>query len=202
MSHKCRSGKYCVSRTGDGPAVTVKPNTICNGCVEDVERRRKELPQLVSALGSFIGRTPQTALQSKISRSMRAQPPLDVNVLSVRDEAEQLLAKIGNLLVRDLCRQQPQLYDVWRHGKYTQQYLDGVDLALEIRRLHRRVESMVGLAPAFEKRRAPCPRCGLSTLGCIIGSGSVVCSNGDCGWVGTDDSYQAHCLFKAEKGGA
>lgn len=198
-SHKCRSGKHCVGRSETGSAATIKQNTVCRGCADDIQRRRDELPHLARVLQSFRGRMPQTALQSKVSRSATPQCPLNLEVISVLGYIEDIISKAGNYRVRDLIARGPEKFEMWVNGRRTEQYQDGCDLALTIRKVHSKAEGMAGLAPAYEKRRAPCPRCSLPTLGGLVGSGTVVCSNGDCGWVGTDDMYQAHCLFKAEQ---
>lgn len=197
MSHQCRSGKHCVGRTETGPAATIKPNSVCRGCSDDLARRLKELPVLAKALQSFIGRTPQTALSSKVSRSMSPQPPLNLQALDLAGECDILLSRIGNVLIQDLLRRSATRYDCFIGGKFTQQMLDGVDLALAVRVLHKKAESMVGLAPVYERRRAPCPRCQLPTLGTIVGSGLISCSSSECQWSGPTSEYEAHCLFRS-----
>lgn len=200
MSHRCRSGKKCVARvSANEPALTVKPNTVCSPCVDELQRRRNELPHLKEALYTFRSRTPQAALQSRVSRSMSPQAPINVEVLALVDEAELLLQWLGNIPIRDYVKRPHAKFEVWIDGVKTEQYLDGCDIAIRISPLHSRMESLTGLAPKVEKRRYPCPRCELNSLCTVIGSGVITCSSSECGWCGSDDEYAKYGIFKAQK---
>jgi len=73
-------------------------------------------------------------------------------------------------------------------------FLDGINRALDVRRVHRKADQMVGLNRVWQRRAAPCPRCNQSTLGAWLGSDTIHCASEDCGSDFTREQYEEHCF--------
>lgn len=185
---RCRSGKRCVGRTTDGPAIVAKL-TLCAACVVDIQRRYDELPHLSVALRSFLCGSMKLAWESKVNATYVPESPMDVRVADMLVEISDLL-RIA-VPVRDLISQPAVECDVWIGDTRKRRWLDGVDRAVQIRRVHERVSAMVGLGPLWRRRHAPCPSCGLPSLGSWGGSDWVDCV--ECGMRLTLDDYDAWC---------
>lgn len=189
--HRCRSGKTCVARSSDGAAQTVKPKTLCPMCVEAVQSQRDALPQLREGIRVCVGIKPVTAMVSKVSSTPLPACPINLAADSLLNSIDETLARVGSTLIRDLVQQPPQRHRFWRGDVEQQAWLDGVDLALQIRRVHQRATKMLGLEAQWQRRHAPCWGCGLPTLGQLSGSGTVECSS--CGDRKTDSDYDKYC---------
>lgn len=195
-SDRCRGGKFCSARTTDGPAITAKHDTICAACVVDIQKRLAELPHLAGALRSFLGGSMKVAYESKVSATHEPAPPMNVAVADYIDEINDVIDRAGGpgIQVHNLIQQPAELFLVWIKGAQQKRHLDGVDRALEIRRIHSRVSNVIGLEAVWRKRHAPCPNCHLPTLGSWVGSPTIECTFEDCGLVMTLDEYEQHCL--------
>lgn len=196
--HRCRGGKNCTATTSDGPAVTAKPDTLCPQCVEDIQRRLDALPDLAAILRAFLGGSMKTAFQSKVKATKAPAPPMNVMVADLLDEIREITDRAGgdNVQIHTLIQKPAELFHLWRHGVRQKVYLDGVDRALDLRRIHGRVSSVVGLERVWSRRAAPCPACRLPALGSWSGSSTVECSA--CEFRMTLDEYSGHC-FKESK---
>ena len=189
---RCRSGKHCAGRTKDGPAITAKFDSICAACIQDIQRQLDELPHLALALRAFLGVTPKTALQSRVKSTPEPACPLDPRVDELLTDIEDVIDRTDGLRVADLVQQPAMKFIVWFKDQRRETYLTGVDRALAIRRVQARANAILGFDRIWVKRHAPCPQCGLPTLGTFIGSSNIECR--DCAFVMTLDEYSQYLL--------
>jgi len=201
LNHRCLSGEHCVSRTPDGSAITAKPDTLCGGCVKDIQRCFDELPYLRDALKVFLGGSMSVTYTSKVNGSHEPQPPMNVAVYDLIDEIGDVIDRSERLPVATLIRAPELEFVLWRRGKPRKTMLTGVDRALAIRRVHGKAENTVGFNRTWQRRRAPCPICNLLTLGSWIGSDTISCTNTDCNSSFTRDEYTDYCFaeFKTKR---
>lgn len=190
--HRCRSGRWCVARSGRDPAVTSKPDTLCHQCVDDIQRLRDRIPALVDALKIFVGITPVSARLSKVSGSKEPSSPLNLAAESLLSDIGEVVSRCGNYLIRDLVSRPAERFTVWRGDVEQQTFFDGVALALQVRSVCRRAEKLVGFDEVWQRRHAVCPSCGMPCLGQFSGSEVVQCSG--CGHAMTDRDYQDYCV--------
>lgn len=196
---RCRSGKHCVGRSSDGPAITARHNTICSGCVRDLQRKYEELPHLASALRLFLGATPKTALQSRVKSSREPACPIDPRVDELLGDIADVIDRCDGLQVQDLIQQPIMKFIVWTRESREERYLDGVARALAIRLVHIRANNILGFDRVRLKRHAPCPECGLPTLGHVVGEPNIDCS--ECEFIMPLEDYDKYCteLSKRKK---
>lgn len=190
---RCRSGRHCIGRTSDGPAITAKADTICAACVQDLQRQLEELPHLATALRTFLGVTPKTALQSRVKSSPEPACPVDPRVDELLIDISDVIDRVDGLRVIDLIHQPAMKFIVWFRDGRRERYLDGCHRALDIRGVHSRANSILGFGRIKQKRHAPCPQCQLPTLNSYIGEGTVFCGDEECGLVLTIDDYETYC---------
>lgn len=195
--HRCRSGRYCVSRTPDGAAITVKPDALCPQCIDDIQRRLEELPQLAIALRTFLGGSMKVAYESKVQATREPAAPMNVMVADLLDEIGDAIDRAEGLEVRTLVQKPAELFIVWIRDVQQKKYLDGVDRALDIARSHRRVTAVVGLHRVWDRRRAPCPNCHFPTLGSWVGSETIECTNSECQHRMPLAEYENYCIDQA-----
>lgn len=190
--HRCRSGRWCVARTGKTAALTAKPNMLCASCVPAIQESRDKLTDVQDAVRLFIGIKPVTAQTSKINATKEPQSPLNLAAETMVTDIDEVLSRIGNYLIRDLVTRPAQRFKVWRHEAEQLVYWDGIDLALQVRSVHARAIRLLGFERQWERRAAPCWSCQLPCLGQFIGSETVECSN--CGERKTVADYQQYCI--------
>lgn len=198
---RCRSGKTCVARTSDGAALTSQP-TLCHGCITDIQKRLTELPHLAAALNTFKGTWGGVSYEARVTGSKEPPIPLNVGALDLIDEIGDVIDRAGGYRVIDLITLAAEDYIVWRRGERQAVDLDGVMRALDIRRVHTKAESMVGLNRVWQRRAAACPNCHLPTLGSWLGDEQILCTNGDCLSAFTRTAYEEACIEQSrnEKG--
>lgn len=178
---RCASGKRCVSRTSDGPALTALP--LCGGCVKDIQKCYDELPNYALALGDFKGYKPQSVGQSRVSGGgSEGSTPLNVTVLDLLDEIRAVEVAVNAHRIRDLMM-----------------LPDGVEVALTVRKVHSKADAVVGLGRVWQRRRVECPECELPTLGGWLGEDAIYCTNSECGTSLTKSEYEDHCVAKAKR---
>ena len=202
LIHRCRSGKSeCVSRTPDGAAVTMKPDTLCPGCISQIQVMLAELPHLAAALKCFLGGSMATAYTSKVNSTPTPAAPMNVTVYDLIDDIGDAIDRAGGAGVRidNLIREPECEFQVWQRGKPVKEMLDGVNRAMSIRKVHRKADSMVGLKKVWQKRVSPCPYCNLPTLGSWFGEGTVYCTNEDCNSSLTRDEYDLMVIAKSRR---
>lgn len=178
----------------DGPALTVKLRTLCPGCVVDIQTRYDQLPDLGLALAALKGGSMKVAYQSKVTGTKEPAVPLNLHVVVLLNDIDELVSLVEGYRIQDLMAQPSKEYHVWIKGSEQRVFLDGVDRALRVRRVHQRVSDTVGLAPLFQRRLAPCWDCGRPTLGTWGGSGVIECTNDGCEFRCSIDSYERRCL--------
>lgn len=178
-AYRCAGGRRCVSRTSDGPALSAKP--LCAGCIGDVQTALDELPTYSEALRAFLGPGPQTALQSKVSATAEPSTPYNVKVADLIDEIRVAVGDTDGYAIRDLVT-----------------FTAGVERALAVRRVHSQAEALVGLQRVWDRRKAPCPECGLPTLGGWVGEDAIYCTNSECRAVMTKTEYEQYCELKSK----
>ena len=144
------------------------------------------------ALRAFLGVTPKTALQSRVKSTPEPACPLDPRVDELLTDIEDVIDRTDGLRVADLVRQPAMKFIVWFKDRRRETYLTGVDRALAIRRVQARANAILGFDRIWVKRHAPCPRCGLPTLGTFIGDSKIECR--DCAFVMTLDEYSQYLL--------
>jgi len=181
-----------VARSGDEPAATVKPETICQGCVDSVQSARDSLIATQEAVRVFVGIKPVTAQTSKISATREPSSPLNLAAETLVTDIDEVLSRVGNYLIRDLISRPATKFKVWRRDCEQIVFLDGVTLALQVRSVHDRALKLLGFEKLWQRRSAPCWACQMPCLGQFTGSGTVECSS--CGERKTDTDYQAYCL--------
>ena len=194
MDHRCRSGKDCVSKTSEGAAITSRPDSVCAGCVDDIQRRRDELPHLAQALRSFKGASMSVSYDSRVSSTPVSQAPLNLAAVDLIDAIGDVIDRAGGYRIADLVRLPGEKFLLWRRGSRREAELDGIDRALDVRHVHVKADRMVGFSRVWQKRHAPCPECKLPTLGVWLGSETIHCANEDCGSSFTRDQYDQHCV--------
>lgn len=196
---RCRSGKQCIGRTKDGSAITAKIDSLCAGCIQDIQRQLDELPHLAGALRAFLGVTPKTALQSRVKSTPEPACPVDPRVDELLIDIADIIDRCDNLRVQGLSQQPAMKFIVWIRDVRREVFLSGVDRALAIRRVHVRANAILGFDRVWLRRHAPCPECGLPTLGAYVGDNTVGCRNDDCGLSLSLDDYDKYCLELAGK---
>lgn len=198
MDHRCRSGKQCVSRTSEGSAITVRADTLCPGCVAHIQKCLDSLPTLSWALRKFLGGSTKTALESRVKASREPAAPMNVHVADLLDEIGDVVDRTDHLSARNLIQQPAQLFLLWVKDVQQKVYLDGVQRALDVRRVYDRVQDIIGFERQWQRRGAPCPECNLPTLGNWVGSEQIICNNTECGSSFTLDQYEDLYVKKAE----
>lgn len=175
---RCLSGKRCVSRTVDGPASTIKPDSLCPGCILDIQKCFNELPDYLLALRAFMGFKPGSVGQSKVSGgATEGSSPFNVTVADLRNEIAGVLAEVGEYSIRD----------------YVTLDAYGPFAALRVRALHSQADGIVGFGRVWERRRVACPDCGLPTLGGWLGEGRIYCTNSECATTLSKAEYEEYC---------
>lgn len=207
LNHRCRSGEHCVSRVpgdADGPkffgAITPGPDTLCNACVKRIQTQLEQLPDLSLALRSFLGASMTAALGSKVNSTKEHSTPINLRTLDLLGEIQNVISRAGGptIQVSDLVGRPAEKFPMPSGGKLRDVYLDGVDRALAIATMWRKVDSVVGLSRQWVRRQAPCLRCGLQTLGMWSGENSIHCTNSNCASTFTLDQYEELCMVKAD----
>lgn len=189
-----------MARTRDGAAVTAKPDTLCHGCVTQLQGCLEQLPVIRKVLRLFLGATPVTAHATKVNSTPAPSVPLNLRVLDLIAEIGDVVARVGgaNTRVSDLIRKPAEKFTVWKDGRLRKVDIDGVDRALAIGGVWRKADGIIGMSRVWQRRIAKCPRCNLHTLGSFSGSDSVQCSS--CGGVMTRSEYERVCLIVAGRG--
>lgn len=198
--HRCRSGRRCAARTATEPAATSKPDTLCPACITEIQALRDKLGAFAVAVGLFIGIKPVTAWESKVNATKTPSSPLNLGAEELLGDLADVRSRAGTYLVRDLVAQPAKRFKVWRGDVEQLVYYDGVDIALQIRSVCRRAETLLGFSPVWQRRSAPCWACGVPALGQFTGSVTVECSA--CGTRKTDVDYQQYCVELMTKGRA
>ena len=121
------------------------------------------------------------------SNSKGSKPTLNVNTLDLVDEIDDVIDRTAGLDVVDLIRQPAVQFKLWQGGKWRMDYLDGVQRALEIRKVWKRADEVIGMSRPWQQRHAPCPNCNVRALGNFAGSDAIQCSH--CGHAMTLDDY-------------
>lgn len=196
---RCRSGKECGALTKDGPALTGGVIRLCSVCVAKIQRCLEELPHLEDAVRTFLNPGMKVAYESKVNATREPAAPINLHVLDLLQEIQDAYDYADDRRVADLVRRPAELFTVWIKGAEQRAYLDGVDRALRIHRIHKKVSNTVGLDPVFQRRVAPCPECGLPTLGQWTGSDRVQCSNEDCLASFPIETYEQYVIEKANE---
>lgn len=173
---RCKSGRACTNRTLDGPAATTRP--LCEGCITDIQTRINQLPDYLNALQTLKGYKPAPVGQARVSGgSNEGSTPLNIAVIDLIDAIERTLTFIDGVAVRDLVTQ-----------------VGGVECALSVRVVHMKAQAVCGLDRSWERRRAPCPGCGLPTLGGWLGEDRIQCTNSVCATTLSKDEYETYCM--------
>lgn len=196
---RCRSGKACPASTSEGAALTAQPETICTTCVFDIQRQLRELPPLRLALRTFLGVSTKVDYESKVSSTPQPGPPMNTWVFDLVDEIDEAIDRVDQMTIARLVQEPAELFHVWVKDVHEKHYLDGVDRAMEIRRVHTRVCKAVGLHPVWEKRGAPCPHCNEFNLGTWLGADLIECTTEDCPARLTLDEYEQYCLERVKR---
>ena len=192
LDHRCRAGKRCSARSGDDPAATAKPDTLCQSCIEWLQQCRDRLVASQEAVRVFVGIKPVSAQTSKISATKEPASPLNLGAETLVTDIDEVLSRVGNYLVRDLISHPAKKFKAWRGDCEQIVFWDGVSLALQIGSVYRRAMKLIGFEQQWQRRSAPCWSCNLPCLGQFTGSETIECSN--CGERKTYSDYQSYCL--------
>lgn len=199
MGDRCRSKYNCVSHTSAGAALTTKDNSLCPGCVVDIQKRYDALPYLADALKTMKGGSVKGDFEPRVNASREPGAPLDLHVMTLLEDIDTILVMVRGYQIRDLVMQPAQEHLSWVREVQQIVELDGVDKALRVRRVHQRASYAVGLFPIRDKRVAPCPQCLNNTLWQWGGSDIVDCDNQDCGAKIPLRAYELYCIELAEQ---
>lgn len=140
----------------------------------------------------------KVAYESKVSATHEPAPPMNVWVADLLDDIDEVIDRADHLDIQALIQQPAELFHVWFKDTYQEKYLDGVDRALAIRRIHTKVSNAVGFHPVWEKRGAPCPDCNEFSLGGWSGGDLIECVTEDCPIRLTLDDYQQYCIERVK----
>jgi hypothetical protein len=188
---RCRSGEHCSALTSDGPAIVPNAGTLCSPCVNAIQKCLEELPHLALALHAFLGVSPSSALQSRIKSTPEPCCPINLTVDELINEIGDVVDRVDGLRVADLVRQPAMEFVLWV-GDYPQRrQLDGVQRALDARRVHTRANAIIGFDRVWQRRHAPCWSCALPALGNWLGDSIIQCTN--CEAVMTLTEYEDYC---------
>ena len=139
----------------------------------------------------------KVAYTSKVSSTPTPAVPLNLTAVVLQEAVDLAVDYAGGYRIVDLITQPSSEYHVWVREVEQRVFLDGVDRALAIRRIHVRVSDAVGLAPVWQRRAAPCPNCGLPLLGQWSGFSRVECKG--CETSMTLTEYNDYCLELGKK---
>ncbi|AEZ50758.1 hypothetical protein SEA_ENCELADUS_78 [Mycobacterium phage Enceladus] len=181
LGERCRSGRKCVSRTPDGPALVVA-RPLCDGCIRDIQKCLDELPTYSELLETYKGYVPGSVGQSKVSSSAEPKAPLNLTVVDLIGQIRAVLHRADGYQVRDLIT-----------------LSGGLEVALDIRDVYSKADGIIGLQRVWERRRVPCPECALPTLGGWVGEDRIYCTNADCGTTLTKAQYEEYCEMKSKE---
>lgn len=180
VDHRCEAGRHCLARTADGPAITARP--MCDSCVNGVQECYNQLRGYRDMLELFKGYKQSAAGGARVSASKGEPPtPLNVTVVDLIDDITSILIRSQAYLMRDLIT-----------------LPGGVDLAMDVWRAHAKAEGICGLQKVWERRHAPCPECGLSTLGGWLGGDEIICTNSQCYTSLSKEQYEEYCDLKSK----
>lgn len=198
-SHRCKSGRHCVSRNQDGAALTSREDSLCGSCVDDCQWRLVQLPDLALALRAFIGGGVAVAYQSKISATKVPSTPLNIRVTDLLSEIAEVIDRAGGtgMQIHNLILQPATKETKWFGDRPETVYQTGVEKALDVRRVHQKAAAIGGLERTWQRRHAPCANCGLPCVGMWSGSDSVECTA--CGQRATLDEYSVWVSIQSEK---
>lgn len=149
---------------------------MCDRCVNAVQECYNQLIGYRDMLELFKGYKQSAAGGARVSASKEPTTPLNVTVVDLIDDIGSILVRSQGYLMRDL---------VTLPG--------GVALALDVWRAHAKAEGIIGLQKVWQRRHAPCPECGLRTLGGWLGGDDIFCTNSACATVLNKDDYEAWC---------
>lgn len=199
-NHRCRSGENCVARGPDEAALTVKPNTLCNPCIGQLQHQYDELPEFYRKLRDFFLVNISTSDHgSKINSTPGLLVPFNVAVLDLLDEIDVLLDRYGGLRIDNLICRPSQEFSVWRSGRPRKEWLDGVDQALAIRAVWRKADGVIKVSKPRTWRQwiTLCPKCRRRTLGQFSEDDFVTCSS--CGGVMSVKECKRVTLIQADQ---
>lgn len=202
--HRCLSKRDCVNLTGDRePAATTKPDTLCYGCIKQIQGYLARLPHLLEALRTSLARPiGGGGSGARVSGSKEPPAPFNVNVDAAICETLEVVQRAGGWKIRihDLVSRSAEPFTVWRRGVRTEDWpLTGCDRALDIRRVHKLLDRMTGFTPVWHRKPGLCPGCGLGTLGSLSGTDYVQCSNSACAISISLDEYEEVWLDGGKK---
>lgn len=135
---------------------------------------------------------PKTTLQSKVHFTPEPAAPYNIRVGDLIDDIGEVLSR-AQVPIRDLINQAPEKFDVWVGDELMSLYLTGVDRALAVRRIHMQADGVLGFGKTWKRRHAPCPCCGMQTLGGWVGGDAIHCTNDKCRIVITLSDYERYC---------
>lgn len=181
LEPRCRSGKKCVSRTPDGPAI-VALRPLCDGCVKDIQKCLDDLPTYAALLEKYKGYVPGSVGQSKVSSSAEPKSPLNLTVIDLIGQIGAVIHRAQGYQVRDLIT-----------------LSGGLEVALDIRSVYSKSDGIIGLQRVWERRRVPCPECNLPTLGGWVGEGTIYCTNSECRNALSKAQYEEYCEMKSRE---
>lgn len=162
--------------------------------MHSLQERLARLPAVKGVLRLYLARGGSSA-QTKVQFSSEPPAPLNAHILDLIDEIGDVFDRTGGLRVADLIRQPPAEFVIWSRGTRRLIPLDGVERALDIRRVWKRADGVIGLSPVWERRIGECPRCALRALGNFAGSEVVTCSG--CGGSMSRQEYKRITLIRA-----
>jgi hypothetical protein len=97
-----------------------------------------------------------------------------------------------DIYIAQLVHQPAEEFVVWVGTRQQVRYLDGADRAMAIRRIHARVNKIVGLDRTRQTRHAPCPDCHQQALWNWVGDEFIRCDK--CDMIMPLPEYDAYCL--------
>jgi hypothetical protein len=118
--------------------------------------------------------------EAKVSGTQEPAIPLNLHVLDLISEIEALIHYVHGVPIADVIR-----------------WSDGIRRALDIGKVYKKADGVIGLSRKWTRRMSPCPKCQLRTLGSFAGSDSIQCTN--CGGVMTRDEYARVTIIQSKE---
>lgn len=138
-----------------------------------------------------------SSAQTKVAFSAGHATPVNVSVIDLIDEVDDAIDRAANLLIHDLIRQPLQQFVIWTHGKRQAVDLDGVHRALEVGKVWKKANGVIGMSQPWQQRLAKCPKCNTRSLGNFANSNTITCSV--CGGSMTRSEYERICLIMSNR---
>lgn len=116
-------------------------------------------------------------MRSQVRFTPEPACPIDPRVDALLTLAEEIIDRTGGARIAELAREGSREFPIWEDDEQIIRSMDGARRALDVRRVHERINAVVGLDRVKQRRHAPCPECGLTEMFNWVGDDVVYCAN-------------------------